>query len=123
MIRKMTRQEFIEHVIPSHDYETSKRLGFLHSVEEMLRRQTKATAIVLFENINMCSSNFGFNKALAVGPGLTFPSVESCEGKWLNDLPSVRLYPIAWVPRDEMLQDADLRMSGVDMMPLREDEP
>lgn len=51
-----------------------------------------ATHVVLAENIDMCSSQFGKRTAMLVGPNNTYKTVEECEGKWLGDLPSVRQY-------------------------------
>lgn len=47
-------------------------------------------ALVVFENVMMDSSAFGERTATPVGARFTFTSVEACEGKWLNDLPSQR---------------------------------
>ena len=54
-------------------------------------------ALVAFENQAFDSSAFGARSALRVGDGCTYASVETTEGKWLNDLPSQRQYPVGFV--------------------------
>lgn len=68
-----------------------------------LKRKSDATGIVLFENLMMDSSSRGAMTAMLVGPTNTYKSAEDCEGKYLNDMPSQRQYPVAWVPREEFL--------------------
>lgn len=51
-----------------------------------------ADAIVVFENCNFDSFRFGERVALPVGPGFTLGRVEDAEGRWINDLPSQRMY-------------------------------
>ena len=58
-----------------------------------LRRSPDTVALVEFQNVDMWSSRFGDNTALAVGPNHTYESVEACEGHHLHDLPSMRKYP------------------------------
>ena len=53
-------------------------------------------ALVLFENHDMSSSSFGDRSAIAVGPDLTYKSIEDCRGRHLNDLPSQRQYSVAY---------------------------
>lgn len=55
-----------------------------------------ATHVVVFENLDFCSSQLGKKTAVMVGPSCTYTSPEMCEGKWLNDLPSQRQYPTAY---------------------------
>ena len=57
---------------------------------------TGATHLVLFENQDFWSSQFGAKTVVCVGPGCTYKAPEECEGKWLNDLPSQRQYATAW---------------------------
>lgn len=61
-----------------------------------------AVAVVVFENVAFDSSEFGARSALPVGPSNTFKSVEFCEGKWLNDLPSQRQYPQGFIPAEAL---------------------
>jgi hypothetical protein len=58
--------------------------------------QTSVTGIVVFENQQMDSSCLGDRTAMIVGPNCTCKTVEECEGKWLNDLPSQRQYAVAF---------------------------
>jgi hypothetical protein len=64
-----------------------------------------ASAVVLFENEDFSSSQFGQRTALVVGPQNTYTSVEACEGKHLNDLPSQRQYAKVWCPAAEILDE------------------
>jgi len=73
------------------------------SVHEQLRAaldKPGIVALVLFENQLMDSSHFGERTALRVGPECTYKDVAACEGHWLNDLPSQRQYPVAFVRRE-----------------------
>ena len=54
------------------------------------------THIVVFENLDLCSSRLGDRTALAVGPGCTTTTVEEAASRWLHDLPSMRQYPVAY---------------------------
>lgn len=60
------------------------------------------TYIVLFENQMFDSSAFGERTAVAVGPDKTYKTLADVANGWLNDLPSQRQYPIAYV---ELRQD------------------
>lgn len=53
----------------------------------------KPTHLVLFENQQMDSSNFGNRTCLCVGPNNTYKTVEDVKSSHLNDLPSQRQYP------------------------------
>jgi len=74
------------------------------SVLGMPKRFPDGEAVVLFENMTMDSSQFGARTVCIVGPGRGIPSVAECEtGKaWLNDLPSRREYPQAFIPLGEL---------------------
>ena len=61
--------------------------------DEQIRRQLyttwnvhypDATAVVLFENVMLDSSQLGTATACPVGPSNTFKTVEAAEGKWIN---------------------------------------
>jgi len=54
--------------------------------------KNKATHLVLFENQDFCSSQFGAKSVVCVGPECTYKTPQDCEGKWLHDLPSQRQY-------------------------------
>jgi len=58
--------------------------------------RNKATHLVLFENHDFCSSQFGTRSVVCVGPDCTYRTPQDCEGKWLNDLPSQRQYATAF---------------------------
>jgi len=91
-IPKLTKKEFLEKA-------DQAAIAF----EEGLKKKSDAIGIVLFENRMMDSTNYGRMTAMIIGPTNTFKSAEDCEGKFLNDLPSQRQYPVAWVPREEFL--------------------
>jgi hypothetical protein len=55
-----------------------------------------AEAVVVFENQMMDSSQLGQMSFVVVGPSNTFPSVELCKGRWINDLPSQRQHAVAY---------------------------
>lgn len=56
-----------------------------------------ATNAVLFVNLDFSSSQFGAWTVMAVGPNQTCKTVEEIAGRHLNDLPSQRQYPVAFV--------------------------
>jgi hypothetical protein len=59
-------------------------------------RQTQGTdALVLFENLDMCSSHLGERTALRVGPGCSL-SLEQAAEQHLGSVPSIFQYPIAF---------------------------
>lgn len=58
-------------------------------------------ALVLYENQQLDSSAFGDSTAVAVGPGRTYKTVEEAAAGHLNDLPSQRQYPVAYVARED----------------------
>lgn len=64
----------------------------------MVKLAVKPTtlAIVMFENLAMDSSAFGDRKFLAVGPTLTYKTVEEIKNQRLGDTPSRFLYPQLW---------------------------
>lgn len=92
-IPKLTKKEFLER----------GRFDFAVAFEEALKRKPDAIGIVLFENRMMDSSNMGAMTAMIIGPTNTYKTVEECEGKHLNDMPSQRQHPVAWVERKEFL--------------------
>jgi len=61
-----------------------------------LARDPGTEALVLFENVQMDSSQFGRQTVMCVGPERTYKSVAEIEGRWLGDLPSERQYPGFW---------------------------
>jgi hypothetical protein len=122
MIKKLTRAELVKRLMPSEEYVHSKNLGVIHNIESMLTFLHDSIGVVVFENLQMDSSGYGFRKFMAIGPGRTYQTVESCEGKWLDDLPSQRLYAVAWVPREEFFPRPidEIRMEGEGMMPIED---
>lgn len=71
-------------------------------------KKYQSTHVVIFKNLNFDSLRFGAKVALAVGPNNTYKSPGDCKGKWLNNLPSERLYPVSYarVP-DDWLRESD----------------
>lgn len=71
---------------------------FHPALHDTLREKlADADALVVFENLQLDASECGQTTAVQVGPGKTYTSVESCEGKWLHDLPSQRQYAVSFV--------------------------
>lgn len=93
-IPKLTKKEFLER---------SNRGLYEASLQEALQRKLDAIGLVLFENRQMDSSNYGRTTCMLIGPTNTYKSAEDCEGKYLNDAPSQRQHPVAWVSREEFL--------------------
>ena len=70
-------------------------------VHDAIRRAIEsnhATELLLAENQLFDSSAFGERTCMVAGPACTYKSHDTCEGKWLKDLPSQRQYFIAWCP-------------------------
>ena len=63
--------------------------------------RSQATHVVVAENQQMDSSQFGLRTAMVVGPTCTYKTPEECEGKWLHDLPSQRQYFVAFAKVDQ----------------------
>ena len=53
--------------------------------------------VVLFRNQDMWASKCGALSCVVVGQGRTYQTIEDCEGKHLNDLPSQRQYAECFV--------------------------
>ena len=68
----------------------------VHSCIEIRETSNKATHLVLFENQDFSSSQFGMRTVVCVGPECTYKIPSECEGKWLHDLPSQRQYATAF---------------------------
>ena len=82
MIKRVDLDTFLAEYDPS-----------VHGKIKRLLRERAVSAVVDFVNVCLDSSQLGARTAVIVGPGCTYKSVEDCEGKWLNDLPSRRQYP------------------------------
>ena len=65
-------------------------------VREWLK-DPKTVGVVLFRNQDMWASKCGASSCVVVGPDKTYKTIEGCEGKWLNDLPSQRQYAECFV--------------------------
>ena len=65
--------------------------------DQLLAMAKTATYIVVFENLDLCSSHLGECSAVAVGPECTYKDIGAVEGKHLYDLPSMRQYPTRFV--------------------------
>lgn len=77
---------------------------FDNTVHERLRELSKredVAGFVVFENRQMDASSYGKRTAMIVGENCTYKTVEECEGKWLNDLPSQRQYATAYWKKGE----------------------
>ncbi len=77
------------------------------SIHEAITRQVRvtfpdATHMVCFEDVELRIKLDRARTAVVVGPANTFKSPADCEGKWLNDLPSQRQYPVSYVNADEL---------------------
>ena len=81
----------VAELLARFDPSTHERL--LDMLEGKIEGVGTLEAVALFENVNFDSSHFAERKALAVGPSCTYKTVEEIRGRWLNDLPSQRLYP------------------------------
>lgn len=90
---KLNKQEFMQR----------GRFDVEVALQEALKRKSDAVGLVLFENKMLDSSSRGAMTAMLIGPTNTYKSVEECEGKYLNELPSQRQYPVAWVERKEFI--------------------
>lgn len=55
-------------------------------------------ALVVFENLDANSSEFGARTVLAVGPDLDIKKVEDCDGKHLFGDPGRQQAPVAFCP-------------------------
>jgi hypothetical protein len=77
-------------------------------------KRTGATKVVLFENLDFSSSNFGLRTVLCVGPSCTYKTVEELHDHHLGDVPSRFQWPTMWAtvdvqPTDEDIEEAQMR--------------
>lgn len=91
------KEVHIEEILKEFDEEDIEYL-------RQMVRDHNATHIVLAENNNMSSSALGQKTAMVVG-GTSSYSLEECEGKWLNDLPSQRQYFTKYAPTQGWIED------------------
>jgi len=67
-------------------------------VHAAIRRLARgAHFLVVYENVDLCSSRLGDRTCVKVGPGCGFSTLEQALGSWLGDLPSERQYPVAYL--------------------------
>ena len=62
---------------------------------ETMKRWPTAEGMIVFECLDMSSSRLGERSAMPYGPDNTIKALDDVKGKWLNDLPSQRQYPVA----------------------------
>jgi hypothetical protein len=85
---------------PGHpsDEELQNEISNSGTIENIvaLQKDKGTTHLVLFQNVDFTSSDFGSSTIVAIGPNRTYKTLAEVFGKWLNDLPSQRQYPIAY---------------------------
>jgi hypothetical protein len=86
--------------LPAAEFLSRLDPDFAAAVCDAARRNPAATHMVLLECLMLDSSHRGAQQALAVGPGHTYESPEAV--KWLGDLPSRRLHPVACTPAEDL---------------------
>jgi hypothetical protein len=67
----------------------------LEHVQEIVQALRPAY-LVRLENQQMDSTCFGDRAFLCVGPNQTYKTPQECEGKPIGNLPSQRMYPVAF---------------------------
>jgi hypothetical protein len=89
-MKKVTMDEFLT-LFDETVHETIKQRFSIQNV----------TGIVCFETqaLELIAAGRARRTAVIVGPTCTFKSVDDCQGKWLGDLPSERLYPSVYVEK------------------------
>lgn len=65
------------------------------ALDDTMYRWPRALGMIVFENLDVSSSRLGERSAMPFGPDNTIKSLDDVKGKWLNDLPSQRQYPVA----------------------------
>ena len=68
-----------------------------HIMKRLTGRFPTMTHAVLFCNLDFSSSQYGKWTVMTVGPDQTYKTMAEVENSWLNDLPSQRQYPVAYV--------------------------
>jgi len=69
----------------------------VHQTLKDVAKKFDADGMIVFENLQMDSSQFGERTAVVFGSCCTYKTAQDAEGKWLYDLPSQRQYATAWV--------------------------
>ena len=65
-------------------------------------RENKPTALVLFRNQLMDSSNLGAMTTMMVGPGYTYEDVDSTDKRVLGDVPSRMQWPQGYILLEDL---------------------
>ena len=65
-------------------------------LRNLTSRFPESTHVVLFVTTDPGSAQFGAWHAMVVGPNNMLKSVQEAEGTYLNDTPSLRMYPVAY---------------------------
>lgn len=84
-------------IIASHHLHDEPDLAAKRIMDHFAKRFPDATHAVLFVNEDLSSSHIGEWSVMVVGPSVSFHTLADVEGKHLNDLPSVRQYPVGYV--------------------------
>lgn len=62
----------------------------VHEAIERISKRDDVSHVVVFENQDFCSSEFGKRTAMIIGPGCTYKTLDDIKNRYLNDLPSQR---------------------------------
>ncbi len=74
-------------------------LALMPDLQEQIKTaeaKTGAHAMMVFECLDLCSSQIGQRSVVMVGPGLTYESIAMARDQRLGDVPSQFKYPVAW---------------------------
>ena len=74
----------------------------IHKQIQTLHDKPNALGLVVYENLQMDSSQFGARAVLVVGPGFSTPSIEIASKNRLGDVPSRFQYPTKYVAPDSI---------------------
>lgn len=88
-VRELTEEQFLDLFDPE-----------VHEAIRANARKDGVEAVVLMENLDFCSSQFGHRTALIVGPSCTYQlsQIETLPNFRLGDVPSRFQYPTAYWP-------------------------
>lgn len=85
MLRQMTHEELLKAFDPS-----------CHEGLASALQLPGTDGLIVFENVDLSSSQLGARTAVAYGPERTIKSLDDAKGRHINDLPSQRQYPTAY---------------------------
>ena len=85
MAREVTLLRLLESVSPEYREVVLDKAGQINGVD----------AVVMYGNLDLCSSRLGDRSVMLVGSGCTYSLDKALEGH-LNDLPSQRQYPVMY---------------------------